>query len=140
LINIEALNFGLGDKNEKVVLIKGTHFSDGNHSLLTQREIKGESVKETIEIFLGDNLVIDKRYPLPNIIKIDVEGFELNVIKGIKNIIKESACKCIICEVHFSVLEAAKLHNAPQEIVSLLNESGFTKLSWLDRSHLLALK
>jgi len=131
---------GLGDKNEKVVLIKGSHFSDGNHSLLVQQKIKSESVKETVEIFLGDNLVIDRNYPIPNIIKIDVEGFELNVLKGIKNIIKESACKCIICEVHFSVLEAAKQHNAPHEIVSLLNESGFAKLSWLDHSHLLALK
>ena len=139
LNNIEALNFGLGNKNEEVALVKGAHFSDGNHSLLKRQEAGNEGAKETVKVFRGDDLIKDN-YPQPNVIKIDVEGFELNVLKGMTGLIKNFESKCIICEIHFSVLEASNQNTAPKRIVSLIKEGGFTQVDWLDHSHLMAIK
>lgn len=80
---------GLGSKN-KLKRFYHNLESTAKSSIL---DINKKDTKNLIKIQIkrGDNIIEAK----PNFIKIDVEGYELEVIKGLQNIIKESLPKII---------------------------------------------
>lgn len=73
----------------------------------------------------------------PSVIKIDVEGFELEVIRGMAEVLQQPKLKNVFVEVHFSILSDRGLQNAPKQIVDLLKHAGM-RVAWLDPSHLVA--
>lgn len=91
----------------------------------------------SVRITTGDLFLSENASAVPNFIKIDVEGFELDVLLGMSNVLKSESLVGVFVEVHF--LESAKrgLKNAPTKIVSLLENSGF-EVKWIDPSHLVA--
>lgn len=74
---------------------------EGEHSLAKDGD------KETIEVesAVGDDLVKSEEFPVPSILKIDVEGAELSVLKGLRETLK-SECRLVYCEVHPEKLDA----------------------------------
>lgn len=75
----------------------------------------------------------------PTAIKIDVEGFELNVLKGMSRTLNSESLKAVFLEVHFQELAEMGLRDAPREIVRVLSNAGFS-IRWTDSSHICALK
>jgi Methyltransferase FkbM domain len=53
--------------------------------------------------------------PMPNVVKIDVEGYEPEVINGMPNIL--SNVRAAFIEVHFSILESKGMLQHPAAIV-----------------------
>lgn len=90
-----------------------------------------------VEIVTGDGM--SEQIGVPDIIKIDVEGFEYEVIKGMEKLLLSQSLRGVYCEVHFGLLESRGLANAPIEIEQRLKEAGF-KVSWCDASHITATK
>ena len=88
LNNIKIFNFGLGEKEEELLGIsntKGELFQTSGFAL-SKSNIKGERVS----IKKGDDLVQIKNKKIT--IKIDVEGFELFVLKGLEKTLKNNFC------------------------------------------------
>ena len=84
--NIKIYNFGLSDKNQ----IKNFYSYESNYggsSVKKNKKIKFTKIKAKFLKF--DDLKIKKKADL---IKIDVEGHELNVLKGLKKIINQNNC------------------------------------------------
>ena len=73
----------------------------------------------------------------PDIVKIDVEGYELEVLKGMHHILTSQRLECLFLEVHFSILSERGVRDAPAVIVRMLTQAGLA-VSWIDPSHLLA--
>jgi FkbM family methyltransferase len=92
------------------------------------------SEKRLVHVERGD----EAKYPIPTVIKIDVEGFELEVLHGMPNRLKHA--RAAFVEVHFRILDQKGQRHRPNEIVSYLREMGFGKISWPDASHIVALK
>jgi hypothetical protein len=90
--------------------------------------------KLKVSIKRGDAYAI--RY-FPDVVKIDVEGYEYEVLKGMPQILSAAKLKCVILEVHFSILRKRGLYDAPKSIVQMLTRAGLT-VRWIDPSHLLA--
>lgn len=97
--NIYAFNFALGCKNENSLFYypyykdKCIHYFCSfdkkyiqNSINITFKRKKIKIVKEKINIKIFDKLNLDCK---PKFIKIDVEGFDYEVIKGMKNTIKK---------------------------------------------------
>jgi len=76
---------------------------------------------------------------VPNVVKIDVEGFELEVLRGFGALLDSAELHSIFVEVHFALLHERGLGSAPTEIVALLTRHGF-RVEWLDLSHACALR
>lgn len=82
--NVEVLRLGLSDK----VGVE-TFWRDVNNGGRLGSFIKNESatVPEVVKITTLDNLIF--QYGIPDFIKVDVEGFEVTVIKGLSNFDKK---------------------------------------------------
>ncbi len=76
---------------------------------------------------------------VPNVLKIDVEGFEEEVLLGMEKLIRQPELKAIFVEVHFGLLEKMGRPLAPNNINKILTAAGFDT-SWLDSSHLQAIR
>jgi FkbM family methyltransferase len=88
----------------------------------------------SVRVTRGDTL-LDEGAPAPNVLKIDVEGFEADVLDGLPTALR--TVRGLVIEVHFAALiKRGRSHDAART-VDLLRASGF-EVRWLDSSHLLA--
>jgi Methyltransferase FkbM domain len=71
--------------------------------------------------------------------KIDVEGFEYEVLEGLDEYIKNLELRLMGIEVHFSILKERGVPQVPQQIETLLQRHGFS-VSWPDSSHIIAVR
>lgn len=106
-----------------------------NH--LTEQAGASESGRVEVAVTTGDTFSAENG--VPSIIKIDVEGFELEVLQGMESLLTKDGLRGIFCEVHFGVLESRGMANAPIEIERRLKAAGFS-VDWIDPSHIAATK
>lgn len=99
------------------------------------RESAGEgSVEIEVECLTGDAMAV--KHP-PNLIKIDVEGFEVEVVEGLRDTLRNPALHTVAVEVHFLVLAERGRPDGATAIRDMLVTSGFA-IHWTDPSHLVA--
>ena len=89
-----------------------------------------------VEMATGDQ-VCQRLGHIPNVIKIDVEGFEEEVLRGLTQTLAAKQLRTVLVEVHFLQLEQRGQPNAPIRIEKLLREKNFVT-TWTDPSHLKA--
>jgi FkbM family methyltransferase len=87
-----------------------------------------------VRVTRGDSL-LDEGIPKPDVIKIDVEGFEGDVLNGLPNVLRST--RCLVVEIHFAAMSRRGIPNEPKRILDLLRDQKFT-IRWIDTSHLLA--
>jgi len=83
---IIPVNKALGDKN-KIMKIKYSGAGDGGASLNRKKRNKGK--EREIEVITLDDFVKENKIERVDFIKMDVEGYEENVLLGAKEIIKK---------------------------------------------------
>lgn len=104
----------------------------------SSRVIKmGGASSAAVRVEPGDALIRRGRVPAPTVMKIDVEGFELDVLIGLAKSLTEPSLRFVGVEVHFALLAARGLRRAPREIEVHLRERGFWT-RWTDASHIIA--
>jgi len=94
---VNCLNIGVG--SEKGTARLTADFDAINH-ILTNAELENKVSYNEVEIETIDNLV--SKYGCPILIKIDVEGFESEVIKGAHSCLSSPDLKAIIIELNGS--------------------------------------
>lgn len=133
IINIELLKFGLGMEDKTFFLEQGND-PIGATSKINENSNSGEPVSIHSAKSILD---MENGISSPNVIKIDVEGHELDVLKGFADKLSMPSIRSIGVEVHSGLLQARGIKNAPILIENLLKEHNF-KVEWTDYSHLIA--
>ena len=105
---------------------------------LVDSENAGSDAGVHVAVVTGD-AYRERTKMVPNIIKIDVEGFEYEVFKGIAALLEEPRLRGVFCEMHFALLENRGQMFAPIEIERLLTHVGFN-VTYTDSSHIQALR
>jgi FkbM family methyltransferase len=122
----------VGEKNKKVSLNISKNLVSSSifkvNSLHIENEKNSESIRKIIVNMITLDSLINKKKNLLNynmLLKLDVQGYELNVLKGIKKNIKNIAA--ILCEVSLDRL----YFNQPLwlDLVSYLKKNNF--IIWL---------
>ena len=75
----------------------------------------------------------------PNVVKIDVEGFEEEVISGMGELLQSRQLRAIFVEVHFKLLAERGRAQAPAAIRHVFRRQGYAT-RWVDWSHLEAVR
>jgi FkbM family methyltransferase len=118
LENVISKNIGIGNKVAKLAF---TSDKDTMNSVATPGDIN------TFEIDVDtlDNLV--QVYGAPKIIKIDVEGYEYNVIAGGMNLLQDNKLEAIIIELNSNGMKYGFDDN---EIHTILQTAGFNAYTY----------
>jgi FkbM family methyltransferase len=131
LRNVELQPFGLGEVNGNV------RFQQGADDLgATSRICEDSEVGEVVEVRVGDDLIAEG-LSAPSVIKMDVEGFEGEVLKGLSRRLLSPELIAVGIEVHFGILRDRGRGNMPRQIEKMLRDAGF-RIDWPDTSHILA--
>lgn len=133
--NVLVFPYALGERNSKVLI------RQGNDPLgATTRIVEaGRDFGLEVELATGDSLIADRGVPVPAVLKIDTEGFEFDVLNGLKTTLQSEIVRAVCIEVHFEILKLRGMPNAPAEMEELLKFHGF-RCKWVDASHIVALR
>jgi FkbM family methyltransferase len=118
--NIMIFDFALSDQNGEVYLLHA------ENTCPTVSE-KGDLA---VEAARGDDLIAAGSVPAPTVIKVDVEGHEFAVLKGICHALSSSSCHLVACEIHPQLLPQGV---TKETIVSLLCDCGLAVVSEFHR-------
>jgi FkbM family methyltransferase len=140
LDNVLVVSDALGRERSRQFLKPDKDFASGANVIFKDKKDPEAAGGEEISVVSGDAFIKERALPVPNALKIDVEGMEDDVLAGLKETLRKPECRTVLCEVHFSNLEKRGKPEAPKHIEEILKASGFGRLLWLDRSHLLAVK
>ncbi|HZF29345.1 MAG TPA: FkbM family methyltransferase, partial [Gammaproteobacteria bacterium] len=72
----------------------------------------------------GHAVAAELGLPTPNVVKVDVEGYEWEVLKGLDDLLARPELRAVFVEMHFSILHERGLDRAPPQIVALLESAG----------------
>lgn len=134
---IRTFNFGLGERKQtaEVFLQKSNTLNSLVESL---NKPNGLAVSEIVEINTIDNFCIDNQIATISLLKIDTEGFGINVLKGADTMLKERRIESIFIEVGFN--ERDQRHDLFCEVNSVLSSYSFKLFGfynqWIENSHL----
>jgi FkbM family methyltransferase len=131
LANVTALPLALGERTGSAALQQGADPLGA-----TSRIMAGPG-SVAISVASGSDLVKGGRARKPNVIKIDTEGYELEVLLGLGELLLDPELRVLCVEVHFALLAERGLAQAPRRIEKALMDARFA-VSWPDASHLMA--
>lgn len=120
---VKAYCMGLSDRQEFTALhMADLRIGGSNHSVGEALDFKLEPLNATFEqgciCYRLDDLMSDKSIPIPNHIKIDVDGLEHKVVIGSRATLANPAVKSLLIETNLNL----ELHRA---MVLELNQLGF---------------
>jgi FkbM family methyltransferase len=95
---------------------------------------------QTVRVVQGDAFVHGEQLRLPTLIKIDVEGYEHAVVRGLTCTLSDAACQLVCCEIHPELLPSGSSQDA---ILELLRACGFRRFDVRPRAteiHVLGFK
>lgn len=125
--NIEKYFLGLlGDEEKEEVKFYQNDFLIGGNSIYRENTEYFPETNYTLKkMHTLDCIVSKNNYPLPQLIKIDVQGAELNILKGAENTIKN--CNYLIIELQHEEynLGAPKINDT----IHYLSSLGFTLIT-----------
>jgi FkbM family methyltransferase len=135
--NVRVINAALGSFNgEATMLLGDTDLARTHRVEPAANGATGRTVP--VQIFTGDSVRHTHTLKTPNVIKLDVEGFELECLGGMTEILQSTELRSVFIEVHFRILESRGNRFAPLEIETMLRSSGFKTVEWVDASHIAA--
>ena len=118
LTNVISKNIGLSFEQSKL------YFTTNKD---TMNSVALESDDETQEVTVDTLDNISQEYGVPNAIKIDVEGYERNILNGAKNVLRDDGLEVIILELNGS---GKKFGFLDDDIHSDLLKIGFSPYSY----------
>ena len=129
MANVECRQVALGDAPGELPIFVDDQFS----SLAVP--LRPESSQQMVTVVRGDDL---PNLPVPTVVKIDVEGYEVEVIRGMHGIL--GGVRAMFIEIHFQILAQRGMMHAPTRLVKDLQRLGFSRIEWPDASHIAAFR
>ncbi len=119
----------LGDLTGKGELLVGRYgVAPG---LINVPGLKANSIsKQLVNVIEGDQVVEMFNVPSPKAVKIDVEGFEYSVVRGLQKTLNHPSCRMVCCEVHPFMLPEGITAN---DVTDLLGSCGFNYIDKFPR-------
>jgi FkbM family methyltransferase len=114
--HVLAYNIGLGSKRGQMGFT--SNFGTVNH-VIAENELYQISDPVTVDVFTLDEIITNERVPL--LAKIDVEGFETEVLAGMEKTLRSSDLKAIIIELNGSGLRYGYDESAIHQMLNSLN-------------------
>jgi FkbM family methyltransferase len=90
LSNVEVIPYALGNQSAVSKYFPSKDFNEGIGSLVPNFSTRNHQTGIDVEVCIGDDFVKKMNLRLPNILKVDVEGYERYVLDGLAQTINKS--------------------------------------------------
>ena len=118
-LDAEIVQIALSDTDGTVDLaLTGDEAGEGEHAIATDKDERTLEVKTA----RGDSIIEERELPKPTVLKIDVEGAELSVLRGLRETLHEN-CRLVYVEVHTEKIR--DFGGETSEVETLLTDAGF---------------
>lgn len=98
---VDCENYALGETNGSVTLYTFPDSKKNTLDMSMRDHLRMESgVPQEIKMIPLDSYISEKDIPSVDLLKIDVEGHELSVLRGAKQLLERGGVKLIFCEFH----------------------------------------
>lgn len=129
--NILIYNIAFGEKNEQVeIYLHEKIFSACNSLKFDNRDGNETADKETINVTTLNDFTQKNNISQIDLLKIDTEGYELEVLRGANNLLSTGAINAIICEVALS--SKNKRNTQLNDLIVYLDNYGYYFVSLYD--------
>lgn len=114
----------LASENGTMVFVDGGTVGAYGHLVELDRtgEINAKHAHE-VDTVAGDRLARSEEFPPPTVLKVDVEGSEYHVLRGLAETISDDRCRCVYCNVLRD--RAYRYQTTPGDVEELLEDAGF---------------
>jgi FkbM family methyltransferase len=134
--NVQVAEIGLGSADGEMTFEEGTDGAGSNARILTGGSSYGTE-RRTVAIRTGDSVVREGTVPSPTMFKLDVEGFEVEVLKGMHELLRSPRLHTACIEVHSAQMEERGIRGGAAQIERMLRAAGLSP-RWVDFSHIVA--
>jgi FkbM family methyltransferase len=118
--NVQCVNAALSDCEARLSMSA----SDGMQEICPRVGV-WTADSQQVPAHCGDALIAAGTVPFPNVLKLDVEGHEMAVLRGLSNTLADDRCHSIYCEIHDALLPAGE---DAATLIALLREKGFVSI------------
>lgn len=121
---VHCYHQALGAENGELnIVINDDPISTTNSLIHQGRHSQNKAKHETVEVISIDSFLVKHNIPRIDFLKIDVEGFELEVLKGAANAFDYNQVRLVLCEVGLSAEN--KFHVSIAEMIAFMEAKGF---------------
>jgi len=113
--NVETYNIALGNKNKETEM----YISEKSnlHSMIRTRNVSDKKIK--IQLLTVDEFLKNKK--TPNLIRMDVEGYEYKILEGMKETLKNKKFSKLFIEIHFHIMDKSE----SEALLEILKKDNF---------------
>lgn len=122
LDNVKLLKVALSDRRSMKKLLLDDPSGLGRTSHLSDAEGPSEDVR-TVDY---DSLIEEEGFPIPRVVKMDIEGHEYAALKGMERALSNPACVALFCEIHPYALPSGV---SVSDVETLIESFGFECVS-----------
>jgi FkbM family methyltransferase len=122
LNNVRLLKLALSDRRSMMKLALGDPGAVSQSAHLSDADGPCEVVRAADY----DSLTADEGIPIPQVVKMDIEGHEYATLKGMRGALSSPSCVALFCEVHPSALPSGI---SVADVVKLIESFGFESIS-----------
>lgn len=134
--NVNVMPCALSNEAGEFTMVTDDQVAAGTHQIRKDQPQDQPTVQVTVKT--GDAVLAEPGVTPPNVMKIDIEGFEYDALRGMHELLRKPEVRAVFVEVHFGLLDERGQRYAPLDIVELFKDAGFKRIEWIDRSHLAA--
>jgi FkbM family methyltransferase len=121
--NIELLKLGVSDRSEVIRLYRVNKFNSGMNRVLAEGEEHGDGDHISMNTITIDEMVKDHKLKRLDLIKVDIEGYEMHAFRGSLGTLDRFKPK-LFFEIIPERLE--KLGSSTSELIALLEDRGYS--------------
>lgn len=120
--NLHVFNLGVSDSKQTVKLFRVDPNNLGMNRILSEEEAERFDDFTTIEVDTIDNVIAGNNIEKIDLIKIDIEGYEMHALRGARHLLETQRPKLFI-EVGYTRM--LKNGTSPSEMITYLHSFGY---------------